>query len=335
MRFSSKEFFEYLKTEIANPSGSGDVYRDLVDALRSDVSYRIFTRIERKEDRDDTFQEVCLGVYIGLVDFLTDPQSEKSEANRNAWLFQIVGNKICDFFRKNFTEIRVVPTKEEIAARLEEARQKALDRGATPKEVQEAMDKELDKCYTKLISDSPLYINPDQETWIEDQKHNPEDEVIWDDINPRLEDYIRKILDVKTSPDKLIAFIFSKIIIPVELGGHISGKPRYAAAELKGYTLFELVDKMKHDLSYALRVTLPDDLFISIERVLYQTDEFTGGKKKVGDRKFGLSSAQIASGTNRILDKIDPNREQGKTEDKPLDKQLQDDNQLDQSNKNK
>ena len=126
----------------------------------------------------------------------------------------------------------------------------------------------------------------------------------------------------------------------MELGGHISGKPRYAETELKGYTLFQLVDKMRHDLSHAIRRTLPDDMFFSLERVLQKTDEFSSGNKKVGDREFCLSSAQIASGTNRILDKIDPDREQGKADNKSSDKQLQtekqsDEKQPDQSNKNK
>ncbi len=305
MHFSSPEFFHYLKQEITNPSGSEEMYRELIRVIKQDVSWKLYMKIEHEEDRDDVFQEICLAVYVRLTDFLLDPRSEKGEEERYCWLFTIVDRKICDYYRKNFIEIDYNPTEEEIINRLEFVKQKGLDQGKRPEEIQVLMEKERERCYKTLRNKIPLVPDPDGRLAATDNENIPEKQVILDDIDSRIATHLEKILNIKTAPEKRMAYIYSKIIIPIEWGGHISGKPRAAEKRLKDHTLFDVLEMMKDDLTVAFNRTFPDNIFSKLESDLNVPEEGNNSKKCVGHRFFGLSCNQITSGTNRIQDKVD------------------------------
>lgn len=308
MHFSSEDFFNYMRQEIVNPASSEEMYIKLVEILKADVSWKLYMRIERVEDREDVFQDICLSVFKNLTKFLLNPDSAECEANRFRWLFTIVDRKIADYYRKNYIEISYNPTEEEIINKLEFARQKALDEGKSQEEIDIMLEEERQKCYKKLQNKVPLEVDPDNGYVIVDNANTPEKQVILDDIDDRLAEHIGKILCIKTAPEKRLSYIYSKFIIPTEWGGHISGKPKATEERLCGHTLFEILRMFKRDLPLALNKNIPDNIYSVIERDLNMLDEIAGDNKLIGERSFKLTSSRITSATNRIDDKLAPSR---------------------------
>lgn len=111
-----------------------------------------------------------------------------------------------------------------------------------------------------------------------------------------------QLFSISTSPEKIISFVYSKIILSSETG---SGKPSITSEYLQGYRLFDIFEMMKKDLEACLEVQIPESVFIPLLEKLNKIEE----GHLVGSKEYRLSTKTIVDGTNRIQKKMESKRD--------------------------
>ena len=333
-KFGKDEFYEKLRREIPVASSESSIYDELYLVIKNDEKPYILTQTDLIGDVEDILHDIYLSVFIGLPEFLDnpdyrtmseeewveyyneliysgelrptdkDPRLSPPEMRRQSWLATITKRRIFDFRKHKKKEQGINPkekkTENESVEQLRELEESQRDVnpmrdldedyngvvdsgeegidgmiGKDPKLLQEAMDRSADREYEKKIPSALLV--------------------------KRLQNACSLNLD----PDRLMAFIYSSIIIPLELGkmnvDTRTGKPTAASRKLKGKKLGEVFDGMKTDLDTSLEKDLPDSIYSKLEKRLDKVVE--GAKER--DKIFNMTAAKISDASHRANDRID------------------------------
>ncbi len=260
MRFASQEFFNHLKQEVLN--GNDDrIYYELYDVIKQSVEGKIKFRI-KSEDANDVCQEVVIAVYLRLPEFI-EKSENMHEAQRQAWLNTIVSNKISDYFRKNKKNIDTL-----------------------------SMDA---MCETEDSEYIPLEIVKNFST-----PDSPESIVMTRELSSAMNDLLVSLFSINTAPEKLMGFVYAKLLLAQERDSGTSGRPAEAERRLRGISLYDIFDMMKRDFSHVMKGNFSDEIFLPLQKKL---DSITSDGTAVGDKRFNMTVKQITDGTNRISKK--------------------------------
>lgn len=118
----------------------------------------------------------------------------------------------------------------------------------------------------------------------------------------RLIDYICKI---NTTPEKIIAFLYNKILIALCCGERLNGFPEQIAAELNGQTLSRTASIIKDKLSLILSKEIPESVF---EGLFEKLDDVTDGEAN-GERPFDMTPRVITDSSHWISKKLKKNKD--------------------------
>ena len=136
---------------------------------------------------------------------------------------------------------------------------------------------------------------------IPDNNSQPEKQVFDKMISEKVLLSLTQLFSIKTSPEKIIGFLYSKIIIPIETGGRCNGRPTETAERLVGKTLFEIRNEIVDDLEMTFEGHIPLEVFTVFDEKLNKKNE---KGIPVGEQQFGLDIKKITDGTNRIQTKL-------------------------------
>lgn len=106
----------------------------------------------------------------------------------------------------------------------------------------------------KEIDSETIYIDDVGYEIVSDDKSSCDD----NEFTLKMKNVLINLFSVSTSPEKIISFVYSKIILSIET---TSGKPSEASNMLKGMKLYEIFDMMKNDLEKCLQVKIPDSVY--------------------------------------------------------------------------
>ena len=121
------------------------------------------------------------------------------------------------------------------------------------------------------------------------------------EFTSRMYDVLHHLFSISTSPEKIISFIYSKIILSSETSG---GKPSITSEHLHGYILFDIFEMMKRDLELYFDVQIPEKVY---DPLLEKLNKVENGRK-VGEKEYQLTIKTITDATNRIQKKMESNR---------------------------
>lgn len=127
-------------------------------------------------------------------------------------------------------------------------------------------------------------------------------EIDKDEFTSCMSQTLFELFSIATSPEKILSFVYSKIILSGESG---SGKPSITSEYLRGHTLFDILEMMKRDLEAYLEVQIPESVFIPLSEKLNKIEE----GHLVGNKEYRLSTKTIVDGTNRIQRKMESKRD--------------------------
>lgn len=119
-----------------------------------------------------------------------------------------------------------------------------------------------------------------------------------DELTSKMKDVLVRLFSISTSPEKILSFVYSKIILSSETS---SGKPSITYDYLQGYRLYDIFNMMKRDLEEVLEVKIPQEVYYPLQKKM---DKEQNGMK-VGDSLFELNVKTIIDGTNRIQKKLE------------------------------
>lgn len=102
---------------------------------------------------------------------------------------------------------------------------------------------------------------------------------------------LKSVFGYKTTPEKLIAFIYNRII-----GGlsGVNGKPKEISEEFCNRSILSLYNQMVSDLSEILQCPVPDEVL----------DPLRSKVNKCPDKKFVLSPRTITDSSNQYITKL-------------------------------
>lgn len=156
------------------------------------------------------------------------------------------------------------------------------------------------KQYYKYDSKKQDMGEKELEEELERQKCTPKDaienEVISKEPNRYILEQLKKLFALNTSPEKIIAFVYTKIIIPNETISGFNGKPAATYAIVSGKSLFYLRQDMNQHLKQMFRYPIPEEIYQGLDMKLIK--ELDG--KLVGDNLFSIDIKTITDGNNRI-----------------------------------
>lgn len=102
MKFGSDEVFEYVKDNIIDPKSTTwyDEIFKIVDKDARDVLGKSY----QEDDLEEIVQQIQMAVTIGLTDYLKK-HAKSAPEQRNGWLYNIIRNKKCDFWREKYRSV--------------------------------------------------------------------------------------------------------------------------------------------------------------------------------------------------------------------------------------
>ena len=121
-----------------------------------------------------------------------------------------------------------------------------------------------------------------------------------DEFTKCMYDLLNELLDMKTAPEKIIGYVYSKLVLKKD--GCNSGKPSDAVEYLTGKSLYDIFYSMKRDLQSSLYIEIPDYVFLPLKNKL---DAIGEEGKCIGEREFIYSVKKIIDGNNRIQKKLE------------------------------
>lgn len=264
MRFASQEFFNHLKQELGNDSGDGRIYEEVCYLIESETKWKLARAISIKEDREDILQEIKIAVLTKLPDFILNSEN-LHEAQRQSWLNTIVERKISNWCRKP-----------------DNLSHDSLDRTSSDDGGEEYMPKELVEA-TSSMENEPESVHMDE------------------NISAALGSVLYDLFSLRTSPEKLVCFVYSRLLIPQMVQSRHSGKPTETERILRDVTLYEIYDNMIEDFQKLLCENIDPEVFKPLKEKLDQIQE---DGQPVGSRQFNLTVKQIVDSTNRVNKKV-------------------------------
>lgn len=109
-------------------------------------------------------------------------------------------------------------------------------------------------------------------------------------------DSLKFLFSLNTTPDKIMAFVFSKLIYTYGTG-NVNGQARKVADVFAETSLPEMFQKMYAELKDILFFDIPDDVFCPLINKINETD------------LFALTARQITLGSNWISGEMKKNKE--------------------------
>lgn len=264
MRFASQEFFEHLKSELQDENGDEHIYKDLCDMIESETRWKLFNSVEGKENRRDVLQEIKMAVVKGLPEYILNSET-MLEAQRQSWLNSIVDHKISDYVKKS------------------------------GKGIVEPIDKVI------IDDNGDEYVPKKIEEATSSMENEPESTYVDEIISGAMGSVLRDMFSIDASPERLVGYVYSKLIIPRIVRSKNSGKPTETERLLKNVTLYDIYDNMVRDFKSVLCSTIDESVFEPLKEKLDRKQE---DGSAVGKRRFNLTVRQIVDGTNRINKKV-------------------------------
>lgn len=120
------------------------------------------------------------------------------------------------------------------------------------------------------------------------------------EISIEFQNKLKELYSLNSSPERLISYTYSKLIIPQWMGNGYSGKPSETRKYLNGKRLDEIFEYMVIDLKAAVHANIPMQVFVPLIKKLDAIDNDGCSKGKC---RFTLSVKQITQATNRISEK--------------------------------
>ncbi len=209
---------------------------------------------------EDVFQNVVSAVIRQLSSFILNPKS-LIEANRQAWLNTIVRGESVSWTVKN------------------------IDWHVSLEQLYE--EGELSHELIKSVRESNI-------------EENPEAIYMDREISIEFQNKLKELYSLNSSPERLISYTYSKLIIPQWMGNGYSGKPSETRKYLNGKRLDEIFEYIVIDLKAAMHANIPMQVFLPLIKKLDAIDNDGCSKGKC---RFTLSVKQITQATNRISEK--------------------------------
>ena len=296
MRFASQEFFDKLKESIMDENSDDSIYTELYEVLLHDTKYRIIRNVGF-EDWEDVFQEVAWSVIRQLPRYLLNSEG-MHEAQRQSWLNRIVDGKSASWLKKKY---RMNKQKKE-----EQGSQKGSKQ---PKNIVLSLD---------MLHE----INEETHTPIKlaeeyDSTKSPETIMVEAEVSKKLLEKLTQLYSINTSPEKLIAFTYSRLIFPY-MGDGVSGKPSKVYEHLYGFRLYDLYECMMDDLMSVIDGFIPKETFLPLREKL---DIIDSDGHAIGEKSFNLQVRQITDGVHRIHKKLDADRDEETKEEQKQEQQ--------------
>lgn len=128
--------------------------------------------------------------------------------------------------------------------------------------------------------------------------NNIEQKIKEEYLQQRIVNAFSTLFSINTSPDKIMAFVFNRIIGTIECA-HLNGSPKKVTEEFTGVSLKDMYEIMKHELKNISSFEFPEEVFLPLEEKI---DMFTeNGTIEV---EFKLSPRGITDSSNWITKKI-------------------------------
>lgn len=125
------------------------------------------------------------------------------------------------------------------------------------------------------------------------------DSLLYDPEQDLLSRLLREICEINTTPDKIMAFIFSKVI-PVALEHRRNGVPKEVIQQLGGKKLGMIFLAMKRYLRAVFQKEIPDYFFAALEEKLQKSMNGV----KWSDQNFQMNARGITDSGNWISKKL-------------------------------
>lgn len=306
MRFGSQEIYDFI---VYNLKHSKDFkwYNDLYEVIKEDTK-QILPRYCKSIDKyllDEITQEAALQVFKSLVRFV-EQSADKTERQRNSWLKKVIYSKYCGFIRKNglriYEDNRKGNTQDqkyyEISSLDEENDIKLCAEASAdndPCEEDNSTENTQDQKYYKISS---LVDENNIKRYVEVSADNNPCASIVDDEYKRnaVTNSLRYLFSLNTTPDKIMAFVFSKLIYTYGTG-KVNGQAKKVAKDFAETSLPEMFLKMYAELKDILLFDIPDDVFYPLIKKINKTDS------------FALTARKITLGSNWISEEMKNNKE--------------------------
>lgn len=139
-----------------------------------------------------------------------------------------------------------------------------------------------------------------------DSTKSPETIMVESEVSKKLLEKLTQLYSINTSPEKLIAFTYSRLIFPY-IGDVVSGKPSKVYEHLYGFRLYDLYECMVDDLMSVIDGFIPKETFLPLREKL---DIIDSDGHAIGEKSFDLQVRQITDGVHRIHKKLDADRDE-------------------------
>ena len=252
----------YQAVKAAVYSGAG--YDRIFETVLADVRPLIARHGVPETEREDVLQEICIAVLQNLASFVVNSET-LSPSQRNSWLRTLAERRINDFWRSYYREEKTLP-----------------DNGADAKTAQR-----------RKISLSALDGEDGEERDIPQEQR--ELLLLEEEDLPHLFAVLEALLSVNTAPDKMLAFLFNKIIL-ADYAGIIKNKTAYIAEQLHGKRLGVIYAAARVELERTLDTALPDRIFTTLRaRLAEEKDGIV-----YENRLFDMTPRAITDSSNWI-----------------------------------
>lgn len=305
MRFGSQEIFDFIVDNL--DLEDFEWYNDLYEVIKEDTK-QILPRYCKSIDKyllDEITQEAALQVFKSLVRFV-EQSADKTERQRNSWLKKVIYSKYCGFIRKNglriYEDNRKGNTQDqkyyEISSLDEENDIKLCAEASADDDPCEEDNNTENTQGQKYYKISSLVDENNIKRYAEDSADNNPCASIVDDEYKRnaVTNSLKCLFSLNTTPDKIMAFVFSKLIYTYGTG-NVNGQARKVADDFAETPLPEMFKKMYAELKGILSFYIPDEVFSPLINKINKTDS------------FALNARKITLGSNWISGEMKKNKE--------------------------
>lgn len=305
MRFGSQEIFDFI---VDNLDSEGfEWYSDLYEVIKEDTRQVLPQYCYHFDDDllDDITQDVALQVFKSLVRFVKQ-SADKTERQRNSWLKKVISSKYRSFIRRNSLRIhednRKGNTQDqehyEISSLDEENDIKLCAEASADDDPCEEDNNTENTKGQKYYKISSLVDENNIKRYVEVSADDDPCEIIVDveDKRNAVTNSLKCLFSLNTTPDKIMAFVFSKLIYTYGTG-NVNGQAKKVADDFAETSLPEMFKKMYAELKDILSFNIPDDVFSPLINKINETD------------LFALTARKITLGSNWISGEMKKNKE--------------------------
>ena len=242
----------------------GRDYEHIFAVVLADVEPLVKASRIPENDWQDVVQEICISVLQQLTIYV-QKSGQRTVAERNSWLKRVAARRIADYWRAYYYE-----EKETVAdnGREKVTRNRKLSLSLFGGEKGEERDIPQDQREFYLLEE---------------------------DDRSQLFRLLTALFSIRTTPDKLLAFLFNKIIL-ADYEGIVKNKTTAIATHFRGKRLGVIFVAAKAELQRSLDVKLPDEVFAPLQAKLNEEKDGVA----YADRTFDLSPRTITDSSNWI-----------------------------------